>query len=244
MQVHQVGQWGSIFAGALLLLGCANHPPESENTPTAPATAQATPAQATPAKKEGSYYYECADGYHFRATFAKTDLAQTENQDEATVELPERYLTLTAVPAASGIKYNGDEATFWSKGDEATVELRLESGTTLHTQCHVSKEPTVDFEARGNEPGWTLRMDSTQRITFVGDYGDKTAIVPMPQPVKEASHKTTRWHAQTATNDLVVVAQEKSCTDSMTDQLFPASVTVTLNGKEYQGCGGGPIGRP
>jgi putative lipoprotein len=48
---------------------------------------------------------------------------------------------------------------------------------------------------------------------------------------------TQTYHAVSEANDLKVVIVPVSCADSMSGRPFPATVTVTLNGKAYRGCG-------
>ena len=42
---------------------------------------------------------------------------------EAAIWLPGRYAVLSQVRAASGVRYEGDGILFWSKGDEALLEV-------------------------------------------------------------------------------------------------------------------------
>lgn len=73
------------------------------------------------------YNYECPDGYRFVARIDQSEKAT------AVLELPDRDGTIELTPqmAASGEKYVGQGIIFWSKGDEAFLEL----DGTEHVEC-------------------------------------------------------------------------------------------------------------
>lgn len=100
-----------------------------------------------------------------------------------------------------------------------------------------SAQPTLfRFRAVGQEPGWLLEIDSQKEIRFSYDYGQKTATTPVPQPTDSSGAQV--WHAMTEGNDLRIVIVRTPCEDAMSGQPYPATVTVTLNGQDYRGCGG------
>ena len=94
-----------------------------------------------------------------------------------------------------------------------------------------------DFRAIGQEPGWQLELRKGSDIRFTYDYGKGTAVTPAPKPLVDASNGTRTYHAVTEANDLEVVIVPVTCADSMSGKQFSATVTVTLNGKPYRGCG-------
>jgi membrane-bound inhibitor of C-type lysozyme len=100
-----------------------------------------TPAQSeTEAPGESVfvvYEYECPDGYRFTA--------RIEQGGDASIVLPDRTIEVKAQMAASGEKYEGNGVTFWSKGDEAFLDL----DGTEHSECRVSSEKTE----QNGEPG-------------------------------------------------------------------------------------------
>ncbi len=94
-----------------------------------------------------------------------------------------------------------------------------------------------DFHAVGQEPGWQLdiRKGAEMRLTY--DYGKGMAVTPVPAPQVDADGGTRIFHASTGANDLRVVIVPVRCNDSMSGKLFAATVTITLNGRTFRGCG-------
>jgi membrane-bound inhibitor of C-type lysozyme len=60
------------------------------------------------------YVYECGDHYSFTARIER---------EKASLLLPSRAVTLPQASAASGAKYSDGHVTFWSKGEEALLEV-------------------------------------------------------------------------------------------------------------------------
>lgn len=99
---------------SLLAVGCAK-----STTPGQPET-------GAPGERVVSVWeYECPDGYRFAA--------RLEQDGNASIVLPDRTIGLKAQMAASGEKYEGEGVTFWSKGDEAYLDL----DGTEHSECRV-----------------------------------------------------------------------------------------------------------
>ena len=71
--------------------------------------------------------YDCGE-FAFRVELAK---------ERALLFLPGRSVTLAPVPAASGAKYSDGRTTFWSKGDEASLDV----DGAEHTGCRVRRRP-------------------------------------------------------------------------------------------------------
>ena len=94
-----------------------------------------------------------------------------------------------------------------------------------------------DFRAIGQEPGWQLELRKGSEIRFTYDYGKGTAVTPAPKPRVDSSNGTRTYHAVAEGNELEVVIVPVACADSMSGRQFSATVTVTLNGKAYRGCG-------
>lgn len=169
---------------------------------------------------------------------------------ELAVWLPDRftekaatdtYQVLGQVRAASGTKYQSDDVMVWIKGDEAMLIVTGTTfrGCTFDPAASVQEDAPrhgIDFRATGQEPGWTLEIQSGDRITFVHDYGAQQVVVPAPEPDSDPSGVVT-YQARTEAHDLSVALENSQCTDSMSGETFPVSVTVTLDETVYRGCG-------
>ena len=94
-----------------------------------------------------------------------------------------------------------------------------------------------DFRAVGQEPGWQLEIRNGSEMRLTYDYGKGTAVTPAPRTQLDAQTGTRTLHAQTEANDLRVEIVPVACNDSMSGKAFAATVTVTLNGRTFRGCG-------
>ena len=94
-----------------------------------------------------------------------------------------------------------------------------------------------DFRGVGQEPGWQLeiRQGAEMRLTY--DYGKGTAVTPAARVQLDPSTGTKTYHASSEGNELRVEIVPVACTDSMSGRPFAATVTVTLNGRSFRGCG-------
>jgi hypothetical protein len=82
--------------------------------------------------------------------------------------------------SASGDRYDaldGTDTRFWSKGDRAVVTVR---GVDL-PQCRAVVEPRLPFTARGQEPGWMIRIDASE-IFLNADFGALQLRLPRTEP--------------------------------------------------------------
>ena len=94
-----------------------------------------------------------------------------------------------------------------------------------------------DFRAIGQEPGWQLEIRKAAEMRFTYDYGKSTAVTPATKAQVNSSTGTRTYHAVTEGNDLRVDIVPVRCTDAMSGRPFPATVSVTLNGRSFRGCG-------
>ncbi len=94
-----------------------------------------------------------------------------------------------------------------------------------------------DFRAVGQEPGWQLEIRKGEEMRFTYDYGMGTAVTPASRAQVDPSTGTQTYHAIAEANDLRVEIVPVRCTDAMSGRPFASTVSVTLNGKTYRGCG-------
>ena len=87
------------------------------------------------------------------------------------------------------------------------------------------------YTARGNEPGWILKMDG-KTIDYQGDYGETKIRIPAPEP--RPSFNGMRHVSDRLTVDVTY----STCTDDMSGKRFADTVTVMTGDKQVKGCGG------
>jgi putative lipoprotein len=197
-------------------------------TPAPPVARERRPPPTT-AK---AFAYDC-DGFAFTVRI---------EEDRAQVFLPDRSLTLARVPAASGAKYRDGATVFWSKGDEALLEVddatyRNCSSNPGRAVWENAKLRGVDFRALGNEPGWYAEIDDGERITIVTGYGQTRVRTPAPAPEIDPQAARTTYRVRTEAHDLTIPIEEKECRDTMSGEGFSSTVAVVLDGRQYRGCG-------
>lgn len=90
--------------------------------------------------------------------------------------------------------------------------------------------PAAPYRALGTEPFWNLLIDEHD-ITFVE---------PDQQPIKQPTPKVIVGFAgeifQTSRINVNIVHGQ--CSDGMSDRVYPDKVQVTVDGRQYNGCGG------
>jgi putative lipoprotein len=202
---------------AFLLGACSGQPP--------------SPGSGMELVKTGQILvYECGD-YDFVTYSGPGQVALYMANDQR---------VLFQVPAASGAKYTDEEVTFWSHGDEATLDL----GYRKYSQCQLNRRRIpweaarrrgVDFRAVGQEPGWYLEMTHEQQILFVAAYGGQRVLLPTPEPVLKGEREI--YQAADGSHQLRVEISLEHCSDTMSGEVFDSSVQVTLDGKRFAGCG-------
>ena len=94
-----------------------------------------------------------------------------------------------------------------------------------------------DFRAVGQEPGWLLEIRHGRDMLLITNYGADTAVTPVPRAETDSATGARTYHA-TGTRDLRVLIQPTACIDAMSGESYETTVTITLDGREYHGCGG------
>jgi membrane-bound inhibitor of C-type lysozyme len=193
---------------------------------------QADEAASERVEPASTFVYECDDGYGFVARI---------QGETAWVFLPETSAALPHVAAASGARYSEGGITYWSKGEEALLEVR----GTEHLTCANNRRSAVwehaklngaDFRAVGNEPGWLLEI-YPRRMVLVTDYGENRYEFETPDPVENPEERRTTYEAADRGVHVLVVLEGRECRDTMSDEEFETTVAVRLNETTYRGCG-------
>jgi heat shock protein HslJ len=93
--------------------------------------------------------------------------------------------------------------------------------------------PQAPYRALGTEPFWSLIIDDRE-IAFIPADGSQVREAKPPVIVGVAGeiYQTPRINVN------IVHAQ---CSDGMSDRTFPDKVQVSVDGRQFNGCGGDPI---
>lgn len=209
-----------LFLAVLLVaVGCATAPPRSPET------------------------LDAEELHAIRITCDGITLDSVIDADTLIVDRPDgARQVLHHVRTASGVKYEGAGMMVWIKGDAAMVEMDGNACNDCVITEPFSSQPWDDARARGatfravgQEPGWTLEIIPGDRIVVVADYGERHLAVPDPGPSIEGAR--TVYHTVTGDHDVRIIITRESCRDTMSGERFDHSVTLTVDGRTWHGCG-------
>lgn len=102
------------------------------------------------------------------------------------------------------------------------------------------------YTATGTEPGWRLTIGPA-RLRLEADYGERVVETATPIP-QSRPDGTSRYRTDAGDRRLTVEIEPRYCENAMSGKAFPDTVSVTLDGERFDGCGGDPValltGRP
>ena len=98
--------------------------------------------------------------------------------------------------------------------------------------CLSAPPPTAPpYRAVGQDSTWTLIIDD-RYLTFVGAPGSTPILQPSVKPIIGIAGEIY----QTPRINVNIVHSQ--CSDGRTDRSYPDRVQVTVDGRQYSGCGG------
>jgi len=179
------------------------------------------------------YVYNCADSLQLTAHVTT---------DSTWLFLSDTTVKLGHVPAASGAKYQSPDYLYWSKNGQAlfqgpTSSLMNCTAISKEKSWQAAKLRGVNFRALGQEPGWILEITKGAQMQYIGNYGQDTVVTPVPNPRVDKQKGITTYNALTHAHSMTIKIIDEPCTDSMSGFEFSSTVTVTVDGKTYRGCG-------
>ncbi len=159
---------------------------------------------------------------------------------EIALYLPEGVLVLSQVRSASGARYEEGDTLFWMKGEKAMLSYKgVLYSQCVHNSSRDARDPherrPVDFRAVGQEPPWLLEVVSQHNLNLITEYGQKRIQLSEPEAIYKAGRVTFR--AMDDINRVSAIVRRESCQDSMSDKVWPQTVSLWWNGRHYQGCG-------
>ncbi|MBI1225844.1 MAG: hypothetical protein GC192_11460 [Bacteroidetes bacterium] len=95
-----------------------------------------------------------------------------------------------------------------------------------------------DFWALGTEPFWQAQVSEAEGvIEYRGMDDDRTKVFVYQPPVHEDSLKIYTGVNQDSGDNIRIVVENKPCGDGMSDVKYQLKLSLTMNGKELNGCG-------
>ncbi len=122
-----------------------------------------------------------------------------------------------------------------STPDKSSHTVKVDS-TAKASNMERQRKAGVDFIATGSGPSWTLEIDFGKEMRFYVAGGD-TLRTPLPVPQSSDSTGEVVYETAMGNGKLRVSLQNKACSNSVTDTTWMYAVKVSINGKEYTGCG-------
>jgi len=150
--------------------------------------------------------------------------------------------TLPQVRAASGARYEDGMWMFWTRSDGAMLERKPGITVTcreVRAQSLIedARVRGVTFRGRGNEPGWLLETGPGNRVMLDDRYGSVRMVFPDLAPRTDAATGATVYEGRSADHRLKATLIPRHCTDSMSDETFPYTVELEIDGERRRGCG-------
>jgi heat shock protein HslJ len=103
--------------------------------------------------------------------------------------------------------------------------------TLLAASCMTAPPPpAAPYHALGTEPFWNLLIDR-HNLTFT-----QPDAQPVTQPTPPVIHGVAGEIYQTPRINVNIVHAQ--CSDGMSDRTYPDKVQVTVDGRQFNGCGG------
>lgn len=176
----------------------------------------------------------------FECDEASSSIVVGMRPDRVWLILPGRTVQLPRVQAASGVKYAVGDDVFWTKGQETMIDV---AGTS-YRDCRNNPEKAVwehaklngvSFRAAGHEPEWKLEIFGQRQIAFGSQSGLAEFAAPVPHPRVNRVQKQTRFSLDDHRWFVDISGQQ--CQDAMSGTQYPATVTVTIEGQVFRGCG-------
>lgn len=214
-----------------MLTGCQVAPDRIEIPPGNLTARQHTAAAVSDAVT--TFVYQCSPSVRFVVRLGP---------DQAWLFLPQNTINLPRVLSASGIRYARGDSVFWSKGDEAMLDI----GNRHYRDCRNDRRAAVwehaklsgaDFRAIGNEPPWVLEIRAGNQIYLRTGYEGR--LHRFAEAVVKTDRNTgiTGYDANSGDDVLKLQLRREHCPDSMSGEVFETRVKIQLNGKILAGCG-------
>jgi uncharacterized membrane protein len=118
-----------------------------------------------------------------------------------------------------------------TRGEDTIATVKVKVSTSAEENKRKSFDRLI-FEARGNEPGWFVRIYENH-LQLVTDYGNDSLIIHEAVPDFKGKFE---YNSPDKKTQLSIVLKKANCIDDKGDT-NPFEVEVKWNEKLYTGCG-------
>lgn len=177
-----------------------------------------------------TWVYTCPADFRFSARMMN---------EIVSLRLPDRTTAVPRVGSASGTRYRAEGLDFHRNDAGATL---LADGRT-HADCSGQRAETAwdvarmlgaEFRATGVEPAWSLEIDDGQRMRFLIE-GSSEVIVSTPHATRNGT--STSYRATSVGHAISATIDAQPCTVAVLGPGLTHTVTLTVDGFPYVGCG-------
>lgn len=180
-----------------------------------------------------TFAYSCKDGSQFI-------LLIEPEQDYLTLMLDERQIRLQPVSSPTGTHYEAEDIVFLLRENLAVLHYKSEAPVT----CLENRRMTLIEDARhrnvtlwgtGHRPDWRLELGPTH-ILLETMGGTELHIFPMDHE-PEIVDGTTHYESSNHESRIVISAELTTCHDNISDVTYDATISISLDDTELNGCG-------
>ena len=95
------------------------------------------------------------------------------------------------------------------------------------------KLSSVSYRAVGQEPGWLLEIIHGKYFYISSNYGELVKTYPYVEPTIDFEKGTKIYQVD---KGIVIKLTDKTCTDSMSGDVYSTSVSMKFNSRHLKGC--------
>ncbi len=154
------------------------------------------------------------------------------------VTTPNRKARLAETTQPSPVRYSDGSVTLSGLEDLVRIE---EPGAVHWCRIEPAEVPWQDAQLRGidfraaGDPAWSVEVDSAVAVEFASGQGAARVVTRFPPAALNAKGTRLALTTSSGARTLTLEAEPRPCQYS--GSTMTLSVTVTLDGKSYSGCG-------
>jgi uncharacterized membrane protein len=161
------------------------------------------------------------------------------HQAQVEVTTATRKATLAEAPTPSPARYTNGTVTLTGLDEYVRLE---EPGAVYwcrkipgEAPWHEASLRGIEFRAAGDDPVWSVEVDSGVGVEFATGLGAARTVSRFPPAELKGDKRSMTLSARSASHALTLVAEQRVCHQA--GNTMTLTVTATLDGKTYSGCG-------
>lgn len=152
-------------------------------------------------------------------------------QDSETEETPAEYVDSTGVLVVDYAKKAENEAKAAAEADKKPVPVEAIS---LKPEEKSGVTAFQEYTGTGNEPNWNLQIKPSGIVWFL--MGQERETFPYRKPKDDGDAIIFTTEISEEEKGLRIRISKETCSDTMSDEVFPFKCEVNYFGRDYTGC--------